>query len=219
MEGILSLIFLATFLVGVLVMATWKGVITFTPTARLLRQADQSDWTLKQFLNLNLSRPKAKEKFFFSEESVVSVGHRYNGRFDGAILHWENVPVLDAIIERKFPVRYLPDKPRPEDVFQAGLYALALMEKGVSCSSTKLAIVYCLQNDARKCLDRNENKCFTCSNSKVFERRFKSRSIVKHLKKFDDFWYRDAKAKPSPELGKCRACPNGKNGTCNYSAA
>ncbi len=200
-------------------MVSWRGTISFMPTARMLRQAEQSKWTLKQFLDLSLSRPKADERFFFSEESVVSVGYRYNGRFDGAILHWENVPVLDAIIERKFPASHLPETARPEDFFQAGLYALALMEKGVSCSSTKLAILYCLQDDARKCLDRNENKCFTCSSSKVFERRFKPRSAVKNLKKFDDFWYRNAKPKPSPDRRKCGTCPNGKNGTCNYSAA
>ena len=219
MDDMLSLVFLVTFLAGLAAMASWKNGGLLRANSRLLRNVDQSDWTLRQFLNLNLSRPKAKERFLFSEESVVSVGYRYNGRLDGAILHWEGVPILDAIIERKFPTRSIPDKAKPEDVFQAGLYALALMEKGVSCSSTLLAIVYCLQDDARKCLDRNEVSCLGCDNSRVFQKKFKPKPIIKQLQKFDDYWYRDGKPRPTPEPSKCNACPNGKNGTCNYSVA
>lgn len=218
LDGISGLFALVAFVGGLLILMSWGKSGIFSSTARLLRHSSESRWTLRQFLSMNLNQPKSRESFLFSEESVVSVGYRYNGRFDAAILHWEEVPVLDAIIERKFPVNYLPDQPKPEDFFQAGLYALALMEKGVSCSTTKLVLVYCTQDNARKCSSESKTRCMTCSESKTFERRFKPKPIIKQLREFDEYWYRDRSPRPSPDSSKCRACPYGMEGSCNYSA-
>ena len=147
-----------------------------------------------------------------------SLGHRYIGRFDTAILHWEEAPVLDLVIDYKFPVRYLPEKKRSEDIFQAGLYALALYESGVSCSGTRLVNIYCLQDQAKRCMESSSIKeCWRCGDSKIHVKRFNPKQVIKALKKMDEVWYDGRRPRPSPEHGKCRACPYSKD-KCNYSA-
>ena len=48
-------------------------------------------------------------------------------------------------------------------------------------------------------------------------KRFDPKKVIRSLKKMDEVWYNGRKPKPSPEQGKCRACPYSK-GKCNYSA-
>ncbi len=219
MDPILNLV-LFIILVGI-VLATGFiriGFRTITVKGKL-RNAETSPWDLNEFLNLKPSRPKSNEYYRFNEESVRSHAHRFVGRFDSAILHWEEAPILDLIVENKFPVSYLPEKAKKEDFFQAGLYALALSESGVSCSDTRLVVVYCLQDGAKRCLFGNApKKCWDCGEGRIFSQQFDQRAITKHLKRFDEFWYKKRRPKASPTETKCRPCPYSRNGRCNYSA-
>ena len=184
-----------------------------------MRNAKKAPWDLQEFLSLNPSNPKRSEYYSFNEESVRSHAHRYVGRFDGAILHWEEVPVLDMIIENKFPVSFLPEKVKKEDIFQAGLYALALVDTGVSCSDAKLVIIYCLQDAAKRCLQGNSpKKCWDCGEGKIFSKKFDQREIMKDLAKLDAVWYKKRKPRAKPTEDNCRPCPFSKNGKCNYLA-
>jgi hypothetical protein len=128
-------------------------------------------------------------------------------------------PILDAIIERKFPVHVLPRKARLEDIFQAGLYALALMDQGVSVDSTKLVVIHCLQQNAMKCVLRKKSaNCLKCPNSRVFSRQFRPSKIIEELGKLNEIWFAKRKPRASPSLVKCRVCPYGKS-ECKYSKA
>ncbi|MHA2068706.1 MAG: hypothetical protein ACXABY_30450 [Candidatus Thorarchaeota archaeon] len=213
-----SAIFLAMFIGGVLLLLilNFNGILN--STGRRIKRAQARQWTLSEFLNLR-SIPSPSKSYLFREQSVFSVGHRFNGRFDNAVLHWEEAPILDAIIERKFPTSYLPEKPRDEDIFQAGLYALALMESGVACSSAKLVLIYCLQSKARQCIGREGTDCISCGEGSVFIRKFSQKSVLRALDRLDEVWYRGRKPKASPDRWKCRGCPHGQNRTCSHSAA
>lgn len=201
-----------------MLMGYWKlGGGLLNPSARIIRGAEPARWSLRDFLRLHSNRPKSSSTFIFREESIRSLGHRYAGRFDFAILHWEEAPILDAIVERKFPLRYLPSKPQPQDVFQAGLYALALMEGGVSCSSTRLLLIYCLQESASRCIGRNGGECLTCGEKAMFVRRFRPERVLRGLRKLDEIWYKGRKPRATPTYPKCKACPYGRDGSCGYS--
>ncbi|MHA2142248.1 MAG: hypothetical protein ACXADC_08155 [Candidatus Thorarchaeota archaeon] len=218
MDPITSSVILAVFIGGVflLLILNSSGILHFT--GRRVKRAQSSEWTLSEFLNLR-RKPNPSKSFLFREQSVFSIGHRFSGRFDNAVLHWEEVPILDAIIERKFPVSYLPEKPRDEDVFQAGLYALALMESGVSCTSARLMLVYCRQSKARTCIGKNHKDCISCGEGAVFTKRFSQKRVLRELDMLDEVWYSGRKPKASPDRWKCRGCPHGRNRTCSHSAA
>ncbi|MFW9886585.1 MAG: hypothetical protein ACFFER_00270 [Candidatus Thorarchaeota archaeon] len=211
-------VLLAIFIGGVFAIICMNSEGILHSTGRRIRSAQPSGWTLQEFIRLK-NKPGSESSFLFSEQSVYSMGHRFNGRFDNAILHWEDAPVLDAIIERKFPTRYFPDRPREEDFFQAELYALALMETGVSCVTTKLVLVYCLQRTARNCIGKNQADCVSCRDGTIHSRRFSQKRVLKALAKLDEVWYQGRKPEASPSARKCRACPYGRNGVCNRSAA
>jgi hypothetical protein len=89
----------------------------------------------------------------------------------------------------------------------------------VSCASTRLVLVYCLQKNAKQCIGRNHNDCVACGNGLVFSRRFNQKRVLRALEKLDEVWYHGRKPKASPNEWKCRGCPYGRNGTCNHSAA
>jgi hypothetical protein len=186
-------------------------------SARIIDGAEPARWSLRNFLHLESNRPNSSRSFIFQEEPIRSLGHRYTGRFDFAVLHWEEAPILDAIVERKFPVRYLPTKARPQDVFQAGLYAFALMDSGVSCSSTRLFLIYCLQESASLCIGKNGVDCMTCGEKTMFVQRFRPGRVLKRLRKLDEVWYRGRSPKPTPSEEKCMACPYGRDGSCRHS--
>ena len=203
-----TILFIAIFRVGV-------GTISINGK---MRTAKPAPWDLQEFLGLNPSNPKRNEFYRFSEEPVRSHAHRYIGRFDGAILHWEDVPILDLIIENKFPVSYLPDRIKKEDIFQAGLYALALAETGVSCKDAKLIIIYCLQDAANRCLHRNSKRnCGNCGDGKMFTHKFSQREIMENLARINAVYYKKRKPQASPSEEHCRPCPYSKNGRCNFS--
>ena len=207
-------------LVGtVLVIAVFRVGLGTISVKGKMRNAKSAPWDLQEFLSLNPSNPKRNEFYRFGEESVRSHAHRYVGRFDGALLHWEDVPILDFIVENKFPVSYLPEKVKKEDIFQAGLYALALAETGVSCRDAKLVIIYCLQDVAKKCLQGNSPRnCWDCGDGKIFSRNFDQREIMKNLARIDTVWYKKRKPRANPTEENCRPCPYSRNGKCNYSA-
>lgn len=187
------------------------------PSARVIRNAEPAGWSLGDFIHLQSNRPTSRRSFIFQEEPIRSLGHRYAGRFDFAILHWEEAPILDAIVERKFPLRHLPSKPHSQDVFQAGLYALALMESGVSCSSTRLLLIYCLQESASRCIGKNGVDCLACGEKAMFVQGFQPDRVLRRLRKVDEVWYRGRKPRATPNESKCRACPYGRDGSCKHS--
>ena len=183
-----------------------------------MKNAMTAPWDLLEFLSLNPNSPKRNELYRFTEEPVRSHAYRYLGRFDGAILHWDEVPILDLIVENKFPVNYLPDRVKREDIFQAGLYALALAETGVSCRDAKLAIIYCLQDTAKKCLyEKSQRNCWNCGDGKIFSKKFDQRVVMKDLARINAVWYKKRNPRANPSEENCHPCPYSKNGRCNYS--
>jgi CRISPR/Cas system-associated exonuclease Cas4 (RecB family) len=220
MDPAQGILLLAIFLTGALVLLYDLREGTLNSVFRIINRSIVAPWDLNTFLHLESEPPEPNQYYSFAEEAVVSMGHRYSGRFDQAILRFDGVPVLEVVIERKFPSRNMPRIVRPEDMFQAGLYALALMEKGVSCSSTRLVVIYCTQKDASSCVSADKGvNCFGCRKGRAFQQEFNMKKVLKTLKRLDEIWYKRRKPKPSPEVGKCRACPYGTNGVCNHSAA
>ncbi len=218
MDAYSSLLIWVIFLCCIIVLLILQPQTRFSSIGVKIRRAIPASWSLSDFLHLKPSRWKLSQYYSFSEETVRSLGYRFIGRFDSAILHWEEIPVLDLIIEHKFPVKHLPEKSRPEDMFQAGLYALALFESGVSCSGTYLVNVYCLQDQAKRCMESNSIKdCWRCGERKIHVKRFDPNKVIKSLQKMDEIWYRGRKPKPSPEQEKCRVCPYSKD-KCHFSA-
>ena len=112
MSDLVSLFMMIVFIVGIVLLLVLQPITGFATTGMIMRRA--------------VSAPG----------SLV-----YVGRFVGAVLHWEKSPILDIVIEYKFPVKHLPRQTRKEDVFQSGLYALALLDSGLSCSSTRLVTI------------------------------------------------------------------------------
>ena len=217
MDAYASLLLIA-FIGGILLFLNTHTRTGFSTTGMKMRRAVPATWGLSEFLKLKPSRWKIGQYYLFAEETVRSLGHRFIGRFDSAILHWEEAPVLDLVIEHKFPTKHLPEQSIPEDIFQAGLYALALYESGVSCSNTRLVTVYCLQDRVKRCIEGNSaTACWKCGDSKIHVERFNLNNVIKTLKKMDEVWYSDRKPKPSPNPRKCRICPYSKD-KCNYSA-
>lgn len=205
------------FIAGILLLLALQPRTGFTTTAMKLRRALPAPWSLSEFLKTKPDRWKVNQYYFFCEENVRSLGHRFVGRLDGAVLHHENTPILDIIIEFKFPLKHQPKQAKPEDIFQSGLYALALLESGVSCSSTRLVTIYCLQDKAKKCLDRNSTrKCGLCSDGKTYVTRFKPKSVLRKLGRLDEVWYKGKKPRPTQEQRNCRVCPYSKD-RCNFS--
>ncbi len=215
-----SILLLAIFLTGALALLYDLREGTLNSVFRIINRSIVAPWDLNAFLHLESESPEPNQYYSFAEKAVVSMGHRYSGRFDQAILRFDGVPVLEVVIERKFPSRNIPKIVRTEDMFQAGLYALALMERGVSCSSTRLVVIYCTQKDASNCVSSGKGvNCFGCRKGRAFQQEFNMKKVLKTLKRLDEIWYKRRKPKPSPEVGKCRACPYGTNGVCNHSAA
>ncbi|MGY5862590.1 MAG: hypothetical protein RTU09_09505 [Candidatus Thorarchaeota archaeon] len=215
-----SILLLAIFLAGTLALLNDLREEIINPVSRIINRSIVAPWDLNTFLHLESEPPEPSQYYCFAEEAVMSRGHRYSGRFDQAILRFDEVPVLEAVIERKFPSRNTPKIVRTEDMFQAGLYALALMEKGASCSSTRLVVIYCTQEIASNCMRAGKSvNCFECRKGSIFQQKFNLKQVLKTLKSLDEVWYKRRKPKASPDVGKCRACPYGTNGVCNHSAA
>ncbi|TFG34916.1 hypothetical protein EU527_01010 [Candidatus Thorarchaeota archaeon] len=219
MNAVQNLLLFILLVVTVIAIALIRSQFHFTGFYSKIKNSDLSPWGLHEFLLLlNPSKGKQGEYYRFNEENVRSHAHKYLGRFDTAIMHWEESPVLDLLIERKFPVNNIPKREREEDMFQAGLYTLALSESGVSCSETRLVTIYCLQATAKRCLEKNfPNKCWKCTVGKKYLRKYNEEDVMKHLKRLDEIWYFKRKPKASPSASKCRVCPYSRNGTCNYA--
>ena len=219
MEKLLSILAFTLLIAVVSILSLRRSSFSPGPLWPSIKNAKRAPWTLIEFLSLHPSQHNRGEHYLFSEEQVRSFAHRFIGRFDGAVLHWEEAPILDALIEHKFPVNHLPGKMKPEDLFQAGLYSLALAESGVSCKSARLVTVYCLQDTAKQCLqDRLRRNCWNCGDARVFKRKFNPDEIRKHLKRLDEVWYNRRLPRASPSETGCTVCPFSTSGECNYSA-
>jgi hypothetical protein len=218
-EQLLSILAFALLTIVVSILSLRRSSFSLSPAWPAIKRAKKAPWSLAEFLSLQPSQHNRSEHYLFSEEQVRSFAHRFIGRFDGAVLHWEEAPILDALIEHKFPINQLPDKMKPEDLFQAGLYSLALAESGVSCRSARLITVYCLQDTAKQCLqDRPRRNCWDCGDARVFKRKFNPDEIRMHLKRLDEVWYNKRLPRASASKTKCTVCPFSTSGECNYSA-
>jgi hypothetical protein len=218
LEQFWELVFLAIFVSGSIVLLLKRPVVIGGRSYSIVLASPVSPWNLREFLKHTRKQRKVGKSYLFSEQTVFSMGHRFVGRFDQAILHWDESPILDAMIERKFPVSYLPKRGRDEDFFQAGLYSLALTESGVSCSSTRLVAIYCLQDNAFTCSTKNHRlDCFRCRNGRVFERPFSQKKVLRALWKLDEVWSYVRRPRPKPESLRCLKCEFGRNRYCQYS--
>jgi CRISPR/Cas system-associated exonuclease Cas4 (RecB family) len=217
MSDLVSLFMMIAFIIGIVVLLVLHPRAGFATTGMKMRRAVSAPWSLAEFLKLASMKWNLNQYYSFSEDNVRSLGHRYVGRLDSAILHWDKIPILDLVIEYKFPVKHLPRHARKEDEFQAGLYALALLESGVSCSSTRLVTIYCLQRRAKRCLERKSLKeCWQCRNGRTFVTRFKPKNILRTLRGLDEVWYEGRKPIPIQQASRCRVCPY-SDGRCNYA--
>lgn len=217
MSNLTSLFMMIVCISGIVLLLALQPRTGIATTGMKMRRAISAPWSLAEFLKIKPNRGKINQYYFFSEENVRSLGHRFVGRLDGAVLHWGKAPILDLIIECKFPVKHLPKQARKEDVFQSGLYGLALLDSGVSCSSARLVTFYCLQEKAKRCLDRKTTReCWQCSDGKTFVTHFKPKSVLRKLRRLDEVWYDGRKPRPAQEPSRCRVCPY-SNGRCNYS--
>ncbi|TFF96128.1 hypothetical protein EU546_01990 [Candidatus Thorarchaeota archaeon] len=185
---------------------------------RILLNARSTEMSVKELLELDSPRSKKRGRgYLLCEQTVKSVGHRYAGRLDAAVMSWEEVPTAHLVVERKFPVNHLPKAARQEDFFQAGLYALALLETGVSCSSTLLMIIYCLQDRAKRCMEKpSRQSCASCGDARVFVSRFNQNQLERTLERLDEVWFSRRPPRPTRRADMCRICPFGAKGTCNY---
>lgn len=218
MYQLLNIITFILLVSAVLTVALCRTGYGFIATSRKLRKARTTPWTFLEFLELHPSRWTKREYYRFSEEPVRSSAHRFIGRFDTAIMHWEESPILDILIEYKFPVNVLPERMQEEDCFQAGLYALAIKEYGISCSTSRLVVVYCLQDTAKRCLQNiSRRDCWSCGEGRIYGRNFNPKSIRKDLERLDQVWYGRRSPQAMPTESKCRACPFSKQGECQYA--
>jgi hypothetical protein len=206
------------FLVGILILLLLEKQDLSFIGFRRISNAIPAEMDLNAFARGGPREGSSKKTYSFSEESAVSMTHRYNGKFDIAILSWNTGPILEAMIERKFPRSFLPGQARPEDIFQASLYSLALKEKGISCTSAYLIVIYCLQEMAIKCMKNQDSlDCVQCDEGKVFKVRYNEKKTLKQLGKLDEVWYEGRKPEPKPTIEHCRACPFSKGDQCKYS--
>ncbi len=216
LDPILNSALLIIFLLGIL------GLVLLSRDSvgsRDITKAQRAEVDLNTFVRKGPGRKNSKCNYLFSEANVVSMSYRYNGRFDHAIVKWDTGPILVALIERKFPRSIIPAVSKQEDMFQSSLYALALKEKGFSCSSTKLITIYCLQDEAIECLKKQSGlDCMHCEKGKSFKSRFNEKKTMKRLARLDEVWNQERKPKPNPSSVNCRACPFTKNKKCEFSA-
>jgi hypothetical protein len=210
-----SLVLLSIFIGGIALLALTKSMGVSSSVRGRIRSASLSPIALADFLKIDSQA--TRKNYLFKEEKVISLTHRYTGRFDAAVLRFKEVAILEAMIERKYPTKYLPTKAREQDLFQASLYALALQDSGVSCTSTRLVIIYCLQRNAMQCQNRSIADCLTCRHARVMVDRFRPSRTISQLRNMDDYWFRRRPPKPNATKNSCRICPFNKNGKCQYS--
>ncbi len=210
---VLSAFIISTLLLVYLLRSRW-----YNKTFGTILDAKRSSWSIQDFLKHRTNRPHQGQPFSFKEGMVTSSTYRIKGRFDQAILYWDTNPILEALIERKFPRKILPDKARQEDVFQAELYALALAEMGAITRDSKIIVIYCLQKEASSCLDRNREGCLNCRKGRRFVSSFKQNRVAKKLDKLNKEWYRSRVPRASPSRETCIICPYSRKRGCKHSA-
>lgn len=210
---------LIMFIVAVLAFVYLFGGKPRTGGVGGLLKAKRTSGDLTSFLQAAEKGAHRRGSYVFTEENVVSMTYRFSGRFDAAIIAWNSGPVLEAIVERKFPRKYLPTEAYREDVFQGSLYVLALKEKGFSVSSARIVIIYCIQDMAEKCMEKGTGLyCLSCGKGKVTISKLRERDVAKAIRKLDEVWYRGRDPEPNPSPSICRRCPFSTDGSCNFTA-
>ncbi len=217
LSPLLESVLLFVFVLFVLIVGTsFSGLFISRPVS-IIRSAVPAQTDIQSFIRRQYDGMTGQYTLF-CEQMVVSKTHQFHGRFDQAVLHIKDLPILDMVVEYKFVKNNIPRTPREEDVFQAGLYALALMEMGASCRHTLLVVVYCRQDVARTCQRRERSRyCIDCRHGHVFSRRFRTEQILKILDRLDEVWFLGRSPRPSPERSKCNQCPYGSGGGCPHS--
>jgi len=218
-DSLLNAAFLVTFIISILLVGMATRRLPSTGVFGVVRSASTADFSLGEFLHSRAETGSRRREFAFQEEYVASLGRRIHGRVDCAYLHMEEVPVLDLLVEMKFPLKLLPETVHAEDLFQASLYALALADSGVSCSHTRLEVIYCTQKQAEHCFGQGGRSCVTCRRARRFHRKFDYKSTVATLSRLDEVWYEGRKPKPIARPEQCRRCPYSHDGACNYASA
>ncbi len=217
-DPLLNAAFLVTFIISVLLLGmTTRGLCSMGMLG-VVRSASTADFSLSQFLHSRAETSGRRRVFAFQEEYVASLGRRIHGRVDCAYLHMEEAPVLDLLVEMKFPLEILPERAHAEDFFQASLYALALADSGVSCSHARLEVIYCTQKEAERCLGGSRQSCVSCRKARRFHRKFDYKGTVGTLSRLDEVWYDGRKPKPAARPEQCRRCPYSRDGACNYAS-
>lgn len=219
MDLMLTTVLAFVIVAGIMLLVYTKVQTSLPSLGRLLRGSMSAPWGLFDFLTSLPWGLREDQRYLFTEQWVSSKRHSFGGRFDYAIMRYGEVRILDAVIERKFPMGRLPSKAKPEDAFQAGLYSLALMDSGVSCKSAKLIIMYCNQQNAFRCGRSTFPDCLNCSKPRIFLKQFKSDEVVHALHRLDEVWKGVRPPRPCPERTKCSGCPFGGLGQCRYSVA
>ncbi|MHA1216071.1 MAG: hypothetical protein ACTSPX_01945 [Candidatus Thorarchaeota archaeon] len=212
-NSIVLFAFLAALVILILIL---QGGVPGSPRA-LLNNSVAASFPLYRLVNGTAPQLRRGQKYVFSEQTVVSMTWRYRGRLDHAVLHVEKGPVLDAVFEMKFPAEYLPHRVREQDMFQAGLYALAIRDMGASCRDTRLVVCYCSQTWAKRCDKIGLENCVSCRHSVTFTGKFRPQKIERELQRMDGYWRGLRQPIPSPEHDKCRTCPYADK-ECQYAA-
>ncbi|MGY5852671.1 MAG: hypothetical protein RTU92_03810 [Candidatus Thorarchaeota archaeon] len=218
MDVFIETLVLSAFIISTLLLVYLLRSRRYNKTFGTILDAKRSSWSIQDFLEHRTNRPHQGQAFSFKEGFVTSSRYRIKGKFDQAILYWTVNPILEAVIERKFPRRILPDNARKEDVFQAELYALALAEMGAVAADCKIIVIYCLQKEASVCVDRNRDGCLNCRTGRRFVSRLNLNRVTKKLDKLNNEWYgsKTPRAKPSRET--CIICPYSRKRGCKHSA-
>ncbi|MGY5875849.1 MAG: hypothetical protein RTU30_08895 [Candidatus Thorarchaeota archaeon] len=209
---ILSAFIICTLLLVYLLRSRWHN-----KTFGKILDAKRSSWSIQDFLEHRTNRPHQGQVFSFKEGLVTSSTYRIKGRFDQAILYWDANPILEAVIERKFPRRILPEKVRNEDVFQAELYALTLTEMGAISADCKIIVIYCLQQEASTCVDRNRDGCLNCRKGRRFVSGFNLNRVAKKLDKLNKEWYKSKTPRANSSRDSCIICPYSRKRGCKHS--
>lgn len=217
-DPLLNAAFLVTFIISILLVGTATRGLPSTGVFGVVRYATTADFSLGQFIHSRAETRGRRHEFAFQEEYVASPGRRIHGRVDCAYLHMEEVPVLDLLVEMKFPLEILPERVHSEDLFQASLYALALADSGVSCSHARLEVIYCTQKQAEHCFGGTGQSCVTCRKARRFHRKFDYNGTVAALSRLDEVWYEGRKPRPVTRPEQCRRCPYSRDGACNYAS-
>ncbi|MEM2141867.1 MAG: hypothetical protein QXS20_03030 [Candidatus Thorarchaeota archaeon] len=206
-------------LVAILVILAWTEYMEILNLREIIVKSTSVEMSPVSFVEQHGQETELGRYLSFHEQPVQSIVNRIAGIPDSVYMHIKDRPVVDIVVERKYPSRSLPRKAYPEDVFQASLYALALSDNGMDCRQTRLALIYCLQDRARRCMSGERNLCIGCRYGRVFISSFNRERTLSDLLRLDEIWFRMRTPRPSSRKDTCARCPYSDRRVCPYSRA